>query len=158
MPVLLTLTCGVLLLLTLVLVFNEFGEKSGCCGQYRFLSFFNLFLILPVVVWTAIVVFSMGIPHDDYTHSRYSRKLDCDRSFWKKFFWFVCLLCALEVVIIVVIFVRFCIETCRCLKYCCCYCCKNDKDAEAGEDKEEELKLLQKKEGENVETALLINS
>ena len=62
MPVLLTLCGAVLFLLTLVLVFIEFGEKSGCCGQYTFLFFFNLFLIIPVVVWTAMVVFPMGIP------------------------------------------------------------------------------------------------
>ena len=64
MPVLLVLSCAVLLLLTLVLVFIEFGQKS-CCGQYRFLTFFNLFFIAPVVVWTAMVVFPMGIPTDD---------------------------------------------------------------------------------------------
>ena len=66
MPVLLTLSAAVLFLLTLVLVFIEFGEKS-CCGQYTFLTFFNLFFIAPVVVWSAMVIFPLGIPTDELT-------------------------------------------------------------------------------------------
>merc|ERR1711971_1183580 len=62
MPVLMGLSCAVLLLLTLVFVFIEFGEKSCCCGQYTFLTFFNLFIIAPVVAWTAMVIFPLGIP------------------------------------------------------------------------------------------------
>jgi len=134
MPVLLTLCGVVLFLLTLVLVFIEFGEKSCCCGQYTFLFFFNLFLIIPVLVWTAMVVFPMGIPTDDIPDSlnhhmnwlwiggfhKHYTKMKCDPSFWKHVFWFVCLLCAFEVCIIMAIFLKFCKKTCRCLKKCCC--------------------------------------
>ena len=124
MPILLGLSCAVLLLLTLVFVFIEFGEKSCCCGQYTFLAFFNLFIIAPVVTWTAMVVFPLGIPDEvpnqfsPYTmgwlrigrfryDNQYS-KLNCDPVFWKGTFWFVCLFCAFEVGIIVAIFLKFC--------------------------------------------------
>ena len=141
MPVLLGLSCAVLLLLTLVFVFIEFGEKSCCCGQYTFLTIFNLFIIAPVVAWTSMVIFPLGIPDEEpnifnrYTmgwlriggihyDNQYS-KLKCDPVFWKGTFWFVCLFCAFEVGIIVAIFLKVCKVTCRGLKKCCCCCCEN---------------------------------
>jgi len=125
-----------------VFVFIEFGEKSCCCGQYTFLTFFNLFIIAPVVAWTAMVVFPLGIPDEEpnqFSHytmgwlriggihydNQYS-KLKCDPVFWKGTFWFVCLFCAFEVGIIVAIFLKVCKVTCRGLKKCCCCCCGNE--------------------------------
>ena len=148
MPVLLGLSCAVLLLLTLVFVFIEFGEKSCCCGQYTFLTFFNLFIIAPVVAWTAMVVFPLGIPDEEpnqfspYTmgwlriggiryDNQYS-KLKCDPVFWKGAFWFVCLFCAFEVGIIVAIFLKFCKVTCRCICICCCE--NEDRDRKQGQN------------------------
>merc|ERR1712226_922148 len=96
MPVLLTLSGAVLFLLTLVLVFIEFG---GCCGQYTFLFFFNLFLIIPVVAWTSLVVFPMGLYNEESNplngsmnwfgggFRRHYSTLQCDPLFWKRAFF-----------------------------------------------------------------------
>ena len=147
MPVLLTWSLAILFLLTLLLVFIEFEEETRNEGRtkglYKFLIFFNLFIILPVVVWTAMVVFPLGIPDEEPNQfSRYTMgwlriggirydnqysKLKCDPVFWKGTFWFVCLFCAFEVGIIVAIFLKVCKVTCRGLKVCCCCCCENEK-------------------------------
>ena len=171
MPVLLGLSCAVLLLLTLVFVFIEFGENSCCCGQYTFLTFFNLFIIAPVVAWTAMVVFPLGIPDESpnqfsrYTmgwlriggirnNNQYS-KLKCDPLFWKHTFWFVCLFCAFEVGIIVAIFLKFCKVTCRGLKKCCCCCCENEK---SDPEQHQNYALSEIITSENVENTLLIEN
>ena len=167
MPVLLTLSGAVLFLLTLVLVFIEFGEKSYCCGQYTFLSFFNLFLIIPVVVWTAIVVFPMGIYNEKKNplssdmdwygggFSSHHTNLKCDPVFWKHAYWFVCLLCVFEVGIIVAIFLKFCKVTCRCLKKGCCCCCENE---EGDPEHNQIYALSQVITSENAENTLLIEN
>ena len=126
MPVLVALSGVVLFLQTLVLVFKEFG-KNSCCGQYGFLAFFNLILIAPIVVWTAMVVTPMGIPNEDQNPLKFNMgwwniggfdehysNLQCDPVFWEHVFYFVCLLCSLEVVTFVTIFFAFCKATCRC--------------------------------------------
>jgi hypothetical protein len=169
MPFLLTLSCAVLLLLTLVFVFIEFGEKSSCCGQYRFLTFFNLFIIAPVVTWMAMVVFPLGIPDEKpnlfnpsimgwlriggISYNNQYSKLKCDPVFWKGTFWFVCLLCAFEVGIIVAIFLKFCKVTCRCLKICCCCCCENEN---SDPENHQAYALSQIVTSENAENTLLI--
>ena len=167
MPVLLTLSGAVLFLLTLVLVFIEFGEKSDGCGQYTFLFFFNLFLIIPVVVWTAMVVFPMGIYNEKENplssdmnwygggFSSHHTNLKCDPVFWKHAFWFVCLLCVFEVGIIVAIFLKFCKVTCRCLKKCCCYCCENEN---SDPENHQAYALSQIVTSENAENTLLIEN
>ena len=126
MPVLVASSGVVLFLLTLVFVFIEFGKKS-CCGQYRFLAFFNLIFIAPIVVWTAMVVSPMGLPNEDKNplklhmgwwniggFDEHYSNLQCDPVFWKHAFYFVCLLCALESAIFCTIFVTICKVTCRC--------------------------------------------
>ena len=160
MPVLLTLSGAVLFLLTLVLVFIEFG---GCCGQYTFLFFFNLFLIIPVVVWTSLVVFPMGIYNEEPNplsrnmnwfgggFRRHYSTLQCNPLFWKRAFWFVCLLCAFEVGIIVAIFLKFCKVTCRCLKICCCCCC----ESENSDPENPEIGLSPIKTSDNADITLL---
>ena len=171
MPILLGLSCAVLLLLTLVFVFIEFGEKSCCCGQYTFLAFFNLFIIAPVVTWTAMVVFPLGIPDEvpnqfsPYTmgwlriggiryDNQYS-KLNCDPVFWKGTFWFVCLFCAFEVGIIVAIFLKVCKVTCRGLKKCCCCCCENEK---SDPEHHQNYALSEIITSENAENTLLVEN
>ena len=163
MPVLLTLSGAVLFLLTLVLVFIEFGEKSDGCGQYTFLFFFNLFLIIPVVVWTSLVVFPMGLYNEESNplssnmnwfgggFRRHYSTLQCDPLFWKRSFWFVCLLCAFEVGIIVAIFLKFCKVTCRCLKICCCCCC----ESENSDQENPEIVLSAIKASDNADITLL---
>ena len=126
MPVLVALSGVVLFLLTLLFVFIEFGKKS-CCGQYRFLAFFNLIFIAPIVVWTAMVVSPMGLPNEEKNplklhmgwwniggFDEHYSNLQCDPVFWKHAFYFVCLLCALESAIFCTIFVTICKVTCRC--------------------------------------------
>ena len=160
MPVLLTLSGAVLFLLTLVLVFIEFG---GCCGQYTFLFFFNLFLIIPVVAWTSLVVFPMGLYNEESNplngsmnwfgggFRRHYSTLQCDPLFWKRAFFFVCLLCAFEVGIIVAIFLKFCKVTCRCLKICCCCCC----ESENSDQENPEIVLSAIKASDNADITLL---
>merc|ERR1712008_637292 len=149
-------------------VFIEFGEKSCCCGQYTFLTFFNLFIIAPVVAWTAMVIFPLGIPDEEpnpfsrsmgwlrvggiRNKNQYS-KLKCDPVFWKGTFWFVCLLCAFEVGIIVAIFLKVCKVTCRGLKKCCCCCCENEK---SDPEHHQNYALSEIVTSENAENTLLI--
>ena len=117
MPVLLTWSLAILFLLTLLLVFIEFEEETRNEGRtkglYKFLIFFNLFIISPVVVWTAMVVFPLGMPNEkpnplgyhmgwlrvggmgrmnwqfEWTRTNIYSKLKCDRAFWEHTFYFV---------------------------------------------------------------------
>ena len=127
MPVLLS-CCGILIfLMTVVLMFCNFGneveessrKRCSCCGQTCFL-FFGALLILPLVIWTAIVVFTLGYPSEKSPDS----DLQCDPKFWKATFWILIALIAFSFIIIVTIIVSCCKKFCACCANCCSACCK----------------------------------
>ena len=126
--------CGILIfLMTVVLMFCNFGnedEESSrkhcrCCGQTCFL-FLGALLILPLVIWTSIVVFSLGYPSDEFLNSETNQNsnLHCDPEFWKATFWILIALIVFSFIIIVTLIVSCCKKFCACCANCCSACCK----------------------------------
>ena len=96
MPVFLLLTFGVFGTLALILMFSTFKNQNSCCSLFRFIFFILLCLILPVVVWSAILVFSLDFPQDEinpqnyrnfWSQNKVNEKLICDPSFWESTFY-----------------------------------------------------------------------
>ena len=119
LPILLS-CCGILVFcIAVVLMFCNFGadntdeepSRKNCCGQNCFLSF-GVFAILPLVVWTATVVFTLGYPSDDLQIRHCHADLECDPKFWKAAFWIVIALILYIVIIIVFLVVRACEKCC----------------------------------------------
>ena len=137
-PVLLS-CCGLLIsLMTIVLIFcnfsNEVDESSRkrcSCGQTCFL-FFGALLILPLVIWTAIVVFISGYPSEE--NERHGLK--CDLKFWKATFWIVIALIVFSFIILLTLIVSCCKKFCACCASCCTACCKCCKDKKEGLESE----------------------
>ena len=126
MPVLISCSGILIFLMTVVLMFCNFGNEAeessrkrcSCCGQTCFL-FFGALLILPLVIWTAIVVFMLGYPSEKSPDS----DLQCDPKFWKAAFWILIALIVFSFIIIVTIIVSCCKKFCACCANCCSACC-----------------------------------
>ena len=113
--------CGILIsLMAIGLMFcnfsNNFDESSrkrcSCCGQTCFL-FLGAILLLPLVVWTAIVVFISGYPSEE----NQGHGLQCDLKFWKATFWIVIALIVFSFIIFLTLIVSCCKKCSACCKF-----------------------------------------
>ena len=136
-PILLS-WCGILTaIMTFVMMFSKLSHQRSaptkcCCGLSCFLFWFMLFLHVPSVTWTSIVVFLLGVYNEDGKIGGRFGNLKCDPSFWKVTFRIMIAIIAFDFLIIIVLLVQGVVNTCRCLcsgiKYCCCWCCKSSND------------------------------
>ena len=125
MPVFLLLTFGVFGILTLILMFSSFKNPNSCCSLFRFIFFILLCLILPVVVWSAILVF---FPQDEinpqnyrnfWSQNKVNDKLMCDPSFWELNFYVTIASVVVSFILIISTIVAFFKSFTRGCERCC---------------------------------------